>query len=218
MKMNRLTLACGVALMGASAIAQAEFSANVGVTSNYVWRGVTQTMDDPAVQGGIDYAHENGFYAGIWASNVDFGTSGEEVDLYAGFSGEAGTLGYDLGLIHYAYPSHNDSDFTEIYGSLSFSAFTAGLAYTIDTEAGGDDEHLYYHAGASMDLPDDWSIGLTVGHYDFDGGSSSDYSHAQLDIGKSAGDFGDFTLSASIAEEESGDDDPIVFVSWGKSF
>jgi len=59
------------ALMSLSANAAVE--ANIGATSNYVWRGVTQTNDAVAVQGGIDYRHEVGFYAGTWASNVDFG-------------------------------------------------------------------------------------------------------------------------------------------------
>lgn len=219
MKMNKLSLAVAAAVLGASSMAQAELSANIGATSNYIWRGVTQTNDGAAVSGGIDYAHASGFYAGTWASNVDW-VPGEEVDLYAGFAGEAGDFGYDIGVIAYLYPSANNADFTEIYGSVSFGPVTGGLAYTVDTDAGGDDNHVYYYLSAGFDLSDDWSVGGTVGHYDFDG-SGGDYNHLQLDVTKSAGEFGDFTMSVSFLDDSTGgglDEDAIVFVSWSKSF
>lgn len=226
MKMSKIALALG-SLMFVS-VAQAELSANIGATSNYVWRGVTQTGDEAAISGGIDYSHESGFYAGTWASNV---SGGEEVDLYAGFSGTAGDMGYDVGVIYYAYPSANpDADFTELYGSLSFGPVTAGVNYTVagdtsDTAAGNEtfiQGDIYYYVSAATDLSDGWSVGGTVGYYDYedDGVAATDtsYTHAQIDVGKSAGDMGDFTFSLSKAGIESGDEDPIVFVSWAKTF
>jgi uncharacterized protein (TIGR02001 family) len=225
MKRKAFVLACSAALMGVSAFAQAEVSANIAATSNYVWRGATQTDDSAAVQGGVDYADESGLYVGTWASNVDFGAGGEvEWDLYAGFSGESGDIGYDLGLIYYAYPDSDDADFAEAAVSVSYSALTAGINYTIYGENDGgvyDNGDVYYYAGLSFDLPQDFGIGLTVGHYDFDAfGGDADYTHGQVDLSKSAGDWGDFTFSVSMADEEAngGDDDPKVFVSWAKSF
>jgi len=228
MKLNKIAIAVGAAVMGLSSIASAELSANIGATSNYLWRGVTQTDDGPAVSGGIDYTHASGFYAGVWTSNVDFvDASGNqaELDLYGGFSGESGSLGYDLGLIYYAYPMADKPDdkldFTEIYGSLSFGPVTGGIAYTIDTEAGGDDDNWYFHANAGTDLQQGWGIGGTVGYFDFDGcGSDCDYWHAQIDVTKSAGDFGDFTftLSKNFGDDDTWDDDVIPVVSWAKSF
>jgi uncharacterized protein (TIGR02001 family) len=230
MKQNKLAVAVGAAVLGLSSVAQAEISANIGATSNYVFRGVTQTDNGAAIQGGIDYSHESGFYAGTWASNVDFGGGGEEeVDFYAGFAGEMDAFGYDVGAIYYAYPSSDDADFVELYASASFGPVTAGLAYTVssdvdDTAANetfieGD---LYYYLSAGTDLSDGWSVGGTIGYVDFedDGVAATDtsYMHYQLDVTKSAGDFGDFTMSVSMADEESGDEDPIVFVSWAKSF
>ena len=223
MKLNKLALAVGALVISGSALA--EFSANIGVTSNYVWRGVTQNGDDSAVQGGIDYAHDSGFYAGIWASNV---AVGEEVDLYAGYAGEVGGLGYDIGVIHYAYPSATDADFTEIALGVSYSMFSGGINYTVDSEnsvqgTGFQDGDIYYYVGASFEVAPTWSIGGTIGHYDFDdegagGAADISYNHYQIDVGKSAGDFGDFTLSFSKADKESGDDDLIVFASWAKTF
>ena len=213
-----------------STAVMAEVSANIGVTSNYIYRGVTQTTDGVAVSGGLDYALESGFYAGTWASNVDFGPGSEavEIDLYGGYSGEfGGELGYDVGYIYYAYPDLADSNFGEIYGSLSYQAFTAGINFTTNSEVSDTgteafvEGDIYYYISAGFELENDWSVGGTIGYTDFDNDASANelsYSHFQFDIGKSAGDFGDFTFSLSIASDESGDDDVIPFVSWSKGF
>lgn len=221
MKLNKIAIAVGAAVMGLSSIAHAELSGNIGATSNYLWRGVTQTADESAISGGIDYSHESGFYAGTWASNV---SGGEELDLYGGFGGEAGGVGYDIGAIYYAYPSADpDGDFTEIYGSVSFGPATVGLAYTVDadTASAANEDDLYYYASAGMDLSDGWSVGGTIGHYDIDA-PNADYTHGQIDVTKSAGDFGDFTFTLSnVLDQDSGstlDDSLMPVVSWSKSF
>lgn len=219
-----------------SAEPASEFSANIGVTSNYLWRGVTQTDDGPAVSGGVDWAHGSGFYLGAWASNIDWALddvgSGAEVDLYGGFSGEYEDFGYDVGLIYYWYPvtGYEDSDFGEIYLKGSWKWFSAGLAYTLGGDADSDapfsDGDIYYHIGASFDFAESWSIGATVGYYDFDVSSeweffngNPDYTHGQIDLTKSAGDWGDFTFTVSTAEERAlSSDDAKVAVSWSKSF
>ena len=214
-------LASGLAV-ALGAAAHAELSANIGATSNYVWRGLTQTEDDAAISGGIDYAHDSGLYAGTWASNVSFdGDKGSEVDLYGGFASSAGDLGYDLGVIHSLYPSYNDADFTEIYAIGSWQWLEAGVYYTVDTEAGGEDDHVYYYASASYEFMPSWSAGLTIGQYDLDD-TGDDITHGQIDITKSAAELGDFTFSISQTNEwdssTEDDDDVRVFVSWSKSF
>jgi len=221
MKLNKIAIAVGAAVMGLSGIAQAELSANIGATSNYIWRGVTQADDGAAISGGIDYGHESGFYAGTWASTID---GGEELDLYAGFGGEANSIGYDVGVIYYAYPGGDDLDFTEIYASLSFGPVTGGIAYTIDKEADGDENDLYYHLSAGTDLGDGWGLSATVGYYDMEA-ADSDYSHGQIDVTKSMGDLGDFTFSLSnvfdddiTVAADKRDNDLIPFISWSKSF
>ena len=99
------------ALVAASGVAQAELGASLGVASNYYFRGVTQTSDNAAVSGSVDYANDSGFYLGTWMSNVDFGRdeNGEdykadmEVDFYAGFANDIGDsgFGYDLSVLYY---------------------------------------------------------------------------------------------------------------------
>jgi len=228
MKFTKLAFAIGALVVSGSAAA--EFSANIGATSNYVWRGVTQTDDAAAVQGGIDYAHDSGFYVGTWASNVDFGSGGEvEWDLYGGYAGEVNDFSYDVGVFYYAYPDSNNADFAELGLSVGYKMLSAGINYTfysdVDDTDGADlfmEGDLYYHVGASFEVAPTWTVGGTIGYYDFDEDGKADtdisYAHYQLDIGKGAGDFGDFTFSVSKAEEESGDDDVKVFVSWAKTF
>ena len=83
-----------------SSYAQAEWSANVAATSNYLWRGFEQTGGDAAVSGGVDYAAESGFYAGTWVSNASWADGMTyELDLYAGYGGEINGIGYDIGYI-----------------------------------------------------------------------------------------------------------------------
>jgi uncharacterized protein (TIGR02001 family) len=229
-KIRVLTVAGVLAL--APLAASADISGNIGASSNYVFRGISLTGNGAAISGGLDYSHESGLYVGTWASNI---SNSVELDLYGGYSGEYSGVGYDIGYLYYAYPGPNvtDADYGEIYGSLSYKWFTAGVAYTVNSNVNkspgtadlfipGD---IYYYGQASYDLGNDWSIGGTIGYYDFkdDGvaGADASYMHYQVDITKSAGDFGDFTLSGSYADDapySGGTGDFMPFVSWSKSF
>jgi len=88
-------------------------TANVGVVSDYVFRGISQSQHRPALQGGVDYAHASGAYVGLWASQVSWTDRPDwtyqkdnrvEVDLYGGYKGTVGDVGYDVGFIRYFYP------------------------------------------------------------------------------------------------------------------
>jgi hypothetical protein len=83
---------------------------NVSLTTDYTFRGLSQTNDNPAIQGGLDFAMANGFYLGTWASNIDFGFPGQsiELDLYGGYKFKAGPVGLDIGVIDYVYPGIKD--------------------------------------------------------------------------------------------------------------
>src|SRR5690606_18126498 len=107
LKMKKLLLAAvaATALMSAG-VASAEVSYNVALTSDYVFRGVSQSDESVALQAGVDYS-KNIFYAGAWASTVDFGAGSDadyEVDFYAGVKPTAGNFSFDFGVIYYAYP------------------------------------------------------------------------------------------------------------------
>ena len=161
------------ALQATPSMVSAEVSANVSAASNYLFRGVTQTDGATAIQGGLDYEHASGFYAGGWGSNVDFGDgTSYELDLYAGYSGAVDDIGYDVGYVYYAYPDAPDSiDFGEIYGELSYGIAALGFAYTANSDASGEglfvEGDIYYYLSASVPLQNDYSAGVTVGYYDF---------------------------------------------------
>ncbi|MBU4568407.1 MAG: TorF family putative porin, partial [Alphaproteobacteria bacterium] len=125
-------LAAALIAAAGTASAEGEFSGNVAISSDYVWRGVSQSNGDMAISGGFDYA--NGmFYAGTWASNIDFEDASDanvEIDFYGGIASEfSNGVTWDLGVIYYVYPDSEDSDldFVELKGALGY-AFDAGLS------------------------------------------------------------------------------------------
>lgn len=239
MKFSRTLLAS--ALLAATGVAQAEFSGNLGVQSNYYFRGVTQTDDKAAVSGGLDWAHDSGFYVGTWASNVDFGGKEDmEVDLYAGIGNDIGDSGfnYDLSVWYYWYPGAGgdqqggDLDYTEISGSLGWQWLTATIAYTVDSEYDDDDGpfiegDIYYNLSA--DLPVDLA-GFTpnafIGYYDFDadgktGVDDLNYTHWGIGLSKDAGEFGSFSVNYEQVDDVTGvnpDDNPNFWIGWAKDF
>lgn len=232
MKMNKLALACGVAMLGLSSIAAAEVSMNIGVTSNYIWRGMTQSGNSTAFSGGLDWENASGVYAGTWISEA---WTDYEMDLYGGYNGAFGDFGYGVGLVYYTYTGDEDVNFAELALSGSFQMISFGLDYTLTSEVddtSGPEQYIdgdmHYYVGASFDLPQDFSLGATLGQYDFedDGVSGADYNftYFQIDLSKSVGEFGDVTLSLSdsnINESSTvgGEDGDMRFlVSWSKGF
>ena len=129
-----LTAAMAAALTSGNLLAEA--SVNAGATTNYVWRGVTQSTDTASVFGGLDWSHESGVYVGVWTGSLVGST---ETDIYAGFAGEAGALGYDVGVLTYQYSQAPDINFTEVYLNLSFGDFAVGVASTVDSAIGNED-------------------------------------------------------------------------------
>ena len=215
MKFNKTALAMSMALCLPTVVNAAPpapvhtFTGNVGVFSNYVFRGITQTSEEPALQGGFDYAHASGLYAGIWGSNVSwledsaaYTKSSLELDLYGGYKGSfGGDFGYDVGGIYYYYPGDKNPGFIsadtfEIYGALSWKWLSAKLSYSL-TEYFGfiDSEGSYY-----LDLSASYPLGDTgvtlLGHYGYtkvDGRASVSVSNDSL-YG-----YSDWKLGASYA-------------------
>ncbi|GLX80802.1 TorF family putative porin [Thalassotalea eurytherma] len=211
------TVIASSALVSTQASAVDGLSANVGLTSNYLWRGVSQTDDAAAISGGIDYASESGFYVGTWASNVDFGDAASyELDFYAGFGGEFGEgFGYDVGYIYYAYPdsaevdSANEYDFGEVYGSLSYGAFSVSANYGVHAQDAGElfEDALYLSADAAFEVADGLELGLHIGNYSFDIDGADDYTDYGISLSKSG-----FTLAVSDTDLD--DDDMKVVISY----
>lgn len=157
----------------ASAAAGAAVEATITGTTDYDFRGVSQTADDPAIQGDVSLSTEQGLYVGIWASNVDFGNCCDEdyeVDWYAGFSaGE--TIEWDAGIVYYSYPGADESlEYTEIYLGGTYygdeEKWDVGVKQWFSPDwFGYSDEGWYSELNASYSLPW-WGLGLT-GHYGY---------------------------------------------------
>ena len=126
------------------------FSTNVALTTNYLYRGISQTGAKSAIQGGMDYANANGVYIGAWGSSISWlsdtytaaaGTAGAnnaglELDTYAGYKGTAGAVSYDVGFLRYNYPGEyapgsTKADTNEVYGAVTYSIVTAKLSYAL---------------------------------------------------------------------------------------
>ena len=173
----RLALACAslLALTVGAGAAQAqaapEVAFNIGVVSDYVFRGASQSNEDPALQGGVDATFGNGFYAGTWASMVDFGDGTDaEVDLYGGYRTEAAGYALDFGVVGYLYvnePGPADYNYVEFKAAASRAVGPATLGavvYYSPDFYGADDEATYLEANAAFALAEKWSLSGAVGH------------------------------------------------------
>lgn len=166
-----------------TATAEGEFSANVALTTDYVWRGISQNDSNPAIMGGFDYSN-GGFYVGTWAANVAAeGTL--ELDIYAGYGGDlGGGLSYDVGVIGYLYPGSDDLDFSEVYGGLSYES-EAGLALGGSLAYDPDNESTYIEGTAGYAFTDTFGADVSVGNYSFDEG----------------GDYTNFSIGGTLSTE-----------------
>jgi len=148
-------------------------SATVALSSDYVWRGYSQSANKPAISGSFDYSHISGFYVGTWASNVDFMIGDDdahlEMDIYAGFTGEFGNsgVGYDISVLRYMYPGTDGGDWNEVNGSLRYHYFSLGIAHSGDV-SGSSENGTYYNIGMDYPLPAGINLGLGLGYYDYD--------------------------------------------------
>lgn len=166
--MKKILLAAAVAasaLVAGAASAEGALSYNIAATNNYIWRGVSQSNKEAAVQGGIDYTNST-FYAGVWGSNVDFGSDASlEVDLYAGVKPTVGNWSFDFGAIYYAYPDEDDLNFGELKAGFShpLGKGTIGAAIYTDWETL---ENPYYELNAAYPVSDKWSVSGAIGKYE----------------------------------------------------
>lgn len=186
-------------------------TSNIGLVSNYLYRGISQTGAKPALQGGFDYGHASGFYAGLWGSNVSWlaglgaSSASLELDTYAGFKGGfAGDLSYDVGYLRYNYPGVYPSamaagaakaDTDEIYGAIGWKWVTLKYSHSLGDTFGVDDAGgtSYVELNASYSLAD---AGVTLGaHY-----GKQTYKGTSADALEAAGTsatYSDYKLSAS---------------------
>ena len=196
-----------------SAVARAAdgpFSANIGLTSDYAYRGISQTDERPALQGGFDFAHTSGFYAGVWGSNVSWlrdaettSSSGNslELDVYAGYTTALGPLGLDVGLLQYYYPGDFDRawkrdtglkhpDTLEGYVGVSWEFLTFKYSHAFTNLFGTPDSEnsKYLDLTAEYEAMPGLAVSAHVGRQLIRGPADS-YTDWKIGVTKALGDF-----------------------------
>lgn len=161
-------------------------SGSVTLTSDYRFRGISQTDEDATIQGGITLGHTSGLYAGTWGSGIDF-AGGTELNVFAGYGREvAPGTAIDVGLLYYVYPgAAGSSDFFEPYASISTTLGPAsaklGVAYAWGQRATGDADNLYLFTDFAAGIPATpvtltAHVGYSDGAFGGPGGSYWDWS------------------------------------------
>ena len=218
MNKNLVPALIALALASISGLAQSQtaepassLSFNVGATTDYRYRGLSQSRLQPAVQGGIDYADKSGFYVGAWGSSIKFikdsGASkgGVELDLYGGYKGAVGDVAYDVGFLRYEYIGNKLGEVTgfanantsEVYGAATFGLVTAKYSHSLTNVFGtpNSKNSYYLDLSAAFDLGNGFTLVPHVGHQmvkNTDAGTYTDYA---LTLNKDLGNG----LSASAA-------------------
>ena len=184
---------------------------NVGVASEYRYRGIAQTKGDPALQGGVDYANTNGFYAGAWGSTIKWikeaGTDVKgpvELDLYGGYKFEAAGLDYDVGYLRYEYVGNTynkiagnvNANTDEAYGAVTAGPATLKYSYAFSDLFGTANSKgsTYWDLSATFDLGEGYALVPHAGRQVIKNSANS-YTDIALTLNKDLGDG----LSASAA-------------------
>ncbi len=179
MSLKKVALAAALSSFPLTQAFGAEVSGNIALTTDYKFRGISQSDSAPSVQGGFDIAFDNGAYIGTWGAAVDFDCAidtcgglngGIELDYYAGFASDiSDSVSFDIGYIYYDYPQDEGllGDYGEIYGSLSFGDFGIGMNYS-DEYWGETGKFTYTYATYSMALSESVALDLLVGSGDYD--------------------------------------------------
>lgn len=217
--MKKLHKIIAASLLAASAIngsnvviAESSLTGNASATSNYIWRGVTQTNDDAAVSGGVDYSHATGIFFGAWNSSIGGGNQYEQ-DIYGGYAFTAGPVDIQAGLTRYIYPiGAATSDFGEVFVNATYSLFNAGVAITTDKESAATAQDVYINVGAELELKKGLNLAATIGNNSGKGGNAT-YSHVNISILKN-----DFTFAIDKNSLAGAAGDPRISVTWGQSF
>jgi uncharacterized protein (TIGR02001 family) len=222
MLMSALALGCSLCARAEGPEPEHTVSFNVGAVSDYRVRGIAQTSFGPALQGGVDFAHKSGLYAGLFASNVKWvkelngATKGSwEVDVYGGYKGafDALPLSYDVGVITYQYPGNDsgvggrlpagtfaNASTVEVYGALSYKIVTFKYNRSVSNFLGNLDSKgsQYFDLSAAFDLGSGFSLTPHVGHQTIahQPNNAGDYSDVALTLAK---DFGNGLVATAAA-------------------
>lgn len=215
--MKKILTGLAAAMALSTTVHAADVSGTISFTNDYRFHGLSQTMGDPAVQGSLDVGFDNGVYAGIWGSNVDFGDDANlEIDYYVGYGNDINdALSYDVMVAYYTYSGYSgeDYDYLELITSLYYSDFSFSYAYADDYGNSGEESH-YLGVDYSYPINDAIALDLHAGH-SFGDAYAEDYEDYSIGLsGSAAGvDLSVAYLTNDIegAKTDDFDDDTVVF-------
>jgi uncharacterized protein (TIGR02001 family) len=220
------------------------FSGNIGVASSYIYRGLNQSDYKPAIQAGLDYSHASGFYVGVWGSSIrwlkDFGISSgnAEIDLYAGYKGTAGDIGYDVGILRYEYtgrttPGAVNPDTTELYVAGTYKWATLKYSHSLSNTFGNLKSKNSYYVDLTATIPvmDNVNVIAHVGYQGFKGPTKDAASYtdgklaAAYDFGNGATIEGGVTATDAdkgfytpLGKKFTGKTTPYLLLKYSKTF
>lgn len=177
----------GAVLSMLPSMAAAQLTGNVSLTSDYVWRGSSQTREKPAVQAGVKYAHDSGFYASVWGSNVKFkpdNNASSEFDIALGWSGKlAEDWALDAYYLRYQYPGAQGSpNWNEINVALTWrDNYWLSVGHSTNAMA-SKTTGTYALVGARYPVNDKWRIEGTLARYFLDSAYADSYTHGSLGV------------------------------------
>lgn len=213
MKLTSKSLIAAAALLACAAtLAQTKapepdysLAYNVGATTDYRYRGISQTRLKPTLQGGVDFSHKSGLYLGAWGSGIKWikdggGDANIELDLYGGYKGSAGSVSYDLGVLTYQYPSNKlnpSANTTELYVAGTMGPATLKYSHSVTNLFGfaNSKSSGYLDLSASFDLGNGWSVAPHVGRQRVANNSIFSYTDYSLTVNK---DIDGLILSAAL--------------------
>ncbi len=200
-------------------------TSNVGFFSNYVFRGMTYTQNRPALQGGFDYAHASGLYAGVWGTNVSneaIHDASLEIDFYGGYAGTYGDLSYDVGLLQFYYPerpklpgTREKYDTLEAYASVGWQMLTLKYSHTLTDFFGFNSDSMgtgqgdskgsgYLELNAKVPVGADYTLGLHVGRQRVHNYGDFDYTDWRVALSKAFG--AGWTATVAYTDTNADDD------------
>ncbi len=191
---------------------------NLALTSDYRYRGISQTRLKPAFQFGADKSFKGGFYVGAWASTIKWvqdaeGDANLEIDLYGGFKGEiAKDVGFDVGVLQYVYPGakttkwnavYKDPNTTEIYGAVTSGPITGKISYALTNLFGNYDfagkknskGSVYLDLSGSFDLGGGLILAPHIGYQKVVDIANASYTDFSVSISK---DFSGWVPSLTL--------------------
>lgn len=200
--------------------AEWEIDAEIGLFSDYRFRGISLSAEDPQVTAEVSVSHESGLYAGVWASNVALngGADDVEIDLSAGYAADLGGATLDVGAVYYLYPGNSGFNYVELLASVAFAAgpgeITLGAAYAPSQDNIGNEDNTYFYISGDLPIADtplslhgtfgiedgafgdnkrDWLIGAS---YDLGSGITATVDY--VDTARAGNPLGDATVVASL--------------------